>query len=86
MHAPLVDPHTHNHESRITFHSFICISTGTDCYDCDPCLAFAKDCATCTAQSNCGWCQTGKSGLDFCLSIGFTQALPDLCSEDGTYV
>jgi hypothetical protein len=72
----------------ITFHSipsYTYYLLGTDCYDCDPCVAYAKDgCASCTAQSNCGWCKTGASGIDFCLSTGFIEAMPSLCSEDGT--
>lgn len=58
--------------------------SGTDCFDCDPCLEFDSDCAMCTAQDYCGWCSTG-TGISFCLSLGFIGSLPKLCSNDGTW-
>lgn len=63
--------------------STIYCAADTDCFDCDPCRVHRDDCTAClTANPLCGYCQL-PSGAGVCLSMGYVDFIPDLCTEDG---
>lgn len=57
---------------------------GSDCFDCDPCQAFAASgCDACIA-AGCLYCEVPALGLAACSSPSIAAAVPDVCVNTGT--
>jgi hypothetical protein len=62
----------------------LCTNEQSDCFDCDPCQAYATSCAACTAAANCLWCAVPSLGVAVCSSELIAAIVPNICINSGS--
>jgi subtilisin family serine protease len=69
----------------------LCTNAQSDCFDCDPCQAYASSCAACTttttaaaAANKCVWCAVPSLGISVCSSELIAAIVPNICINSGS--